>query len=64
MASTKQDRERAVKQSLASSALEGLQPDPQFRELLDQYVAGDVTVDQALEKTRAKFRQGNHGNKS
>lgn len=59
MAFTKQDREKAVKRSLASSALEGLRPDPEFSKLLEQYIAGELTADQAREVIRAKFRQGN-----
>jgi hypothetical protein len=57
MASTKIDREKAVQRALANSALEGLKPSADFRALLDQYVAGEVTLDVALENTRKKFQQ-------
>jgi len=57
MASTKPDREKAVQRTLANSALEGLEPSTEFRALLDQYIAGEITLDVALEYTRKKFQQ-------
>ena len=57
MASTKLEREKAVKRSLANSALEGLKPDPEFIALLDRYIAGEITLDQAIEHTKAQHKQ-------
>jgi hypothetical protein len=57
MAFTKKDREKAVQRTLANSALEGLKPSVEFRALLDQYVAGEITLDEALEYTRKKYQQ-------
>ncbi len=64
MASTKQDRQSAVKKALANGALEGSQPDPEFRKLLDQYVDGEVTGEQAIELVKAKFKQNKPGTDS
>lgn len=64
MATTKQDREKAVKRTLANSALEGLQPDPEFRALLDRYIAGEISLESALERTRSQHQQGAAGKAS
>jgi phage shock protein A len=57
MDTTRQDREKQVKQALANGALEGLKPNPQFRALLDRYVAGEISLDDAIEYTKAQFQQ-------
>lgn len=56
MDTTRQDREKQVKQALANGALEGLKPNPQFRALLDRYVAGEISLDDAIEYTKAQFK--------
>ena len=55
MITTRQDREKAVKRALANSALEGLAPDPQFTALLDRYIAGEISLESALEYTKAQY---------
>ena len=57
MDTTRQDREKQVKQALANGALEGLKPNPQFRALLDRYVDGEISLDDAIEYTKAQFQQ-------
>jgi hypothetical protein len=57
MDTTRQDRDKQVKQALANGALEGLKPNPQFRALLDRYVAGEISLDDAIEYTKAQFQQ-------
>ncbi len=58
MDSSELDRAKAVKRALANGALEGMQADPEFRMLLDRYIAGQLTLEQALEITRARFTPG------
>jgi hypothetical protein len=55
MITTSQDREKAVKQALANGALEGLAPTPQFLALLDRYIAGEISIKDAIDyaSTRA-----------
>jgi hypothetical protein len=52
---TREDRQRAVKQTLASWALEGFKPDAQYLALLDGYINGELTLDQVRATTDAKF---------
>lgn len=56
MPTTRQDRKKAVKQALANFALEGLKPDPEFLDLLARYVAGEISLETALEYTKAKHQ--------
>ncbi len=53
--SSKQDRQRAVTQTLASWAIEGFQPDAEYLVLLDQYINGEVTIEQVSAATDTKF---------
>jgi hypothetical protein len=55
MTITRQDREKAVKRTLANSALEGLRPNPQFIALLGRYIAGEISLANALEYTKAQY---------
>jgi hypothetical protein len=57
MTTNRQDREKAVKRTLANSALEGLKPNPQFIALLDRYIAGEISLESALEYTKAQYQQ-------
>ena len=57
MATTRQDREKAVKRTLANSALEKLKPNPEFTALLGRYIAGQISLESALEITRAQYKQ-------
>jgi phage shock protein A len=57
MTSNRQDREKAVKKALANGALEGLKPGPQFKDLLDRYIAGEISLDDAIEYTKAQYQQ-------
>jgi hypothetical protein len=57
MTTTREDRKKAVKRVLANSALEGLEPSPEFLDLLTQYVAGEISLESALEYTKAKYPQ-------
>lgn len=43
---TRQDRQRAVKQTLSSWAIEGFAPDEQYLRLLDRYIDGELTLAQ------------------
>jgi len=54
----KQERQRAVKQTLASWAIEGFQPDAQYVALLGRYVDGELTLAQVLAQTDAAFDAG------
>lgn len=54
---SKEDRQKAVKQALANGALEGMKPNPQFTALLDQYIAGEISLDDAIEYTKAQYQQ-------
>lgn len=42
------DRERHVAQMLASSRLEGLEPDDAHRQLLQEYIEGTASLDDLL----------------
>jgi hypothetical protein len=57
MATTRQDGEMAVKRTLANSALEGLKPNPRFIALLDRYIAGEISLESALEITKAQYQK-------
>ena len=57
MTPNRQDREKAVKQALANGALEGLKPSPKFKDLLDQYIAGEISLDDAIEYTKAQYKK-------
>lgn len=57
MTPNKQDREKTVKQALANGALEGLKPGPQFKALLDRYIAGEISLSYAIEHTKAQYQQ-------
>lgn len=57
MTPNRQDREKAVKQALANGALEGFKPSPQFKALLDRYIAGEISLDYAIEYTKAQYQQ-------
>ena len=52
---TQQDRQRSVNQTLASWAIEGFEPDPQYLALLDRYIQGELTLAQVRAKTDAQF---------
>jgi hypothetical protein len=55
MTPNRQDREKSVKQALANSALEGFKLDPKFADLLNRYVAGEISLDDAIEYTMAQY---------
>jgi hypothetical protein len=57
MIKTREDREKAVKRVLANGALEGLKPGPQFRNLLNRYIAGEISLDDAIEHTEGQHQQ-------
>jgi hypothetical protein len=57
MTPNRQDREKAVKKALANGALEGLKPSRQFKNLLDLYIAGEISLDDAIEYTKAQHQQ-------
>ncbi|HEX7646164.1 MAG TPA: antitoxin VbhA family protein [Noviherbaspirillum sp.] len=50
------DRQRRVKNVLASWSLEGFQPDVDYLALLDRYVSGELTTAQISVITDAAFR--------
>ena len=52
---TQQDRQRSVNQTLASWAIEGFEPDPQYLALLDRYIQGELTLAQVSAMTDAQF---------
>lgn len=43
---TKKERELSVEQVLASEAIEGFQPGPEFTALLARYVSGELSMAQ------------------
>lgn len=57
MIPNREDREKAVKQALANGALEGLKPSPQFKDLLDLYIAGEISLAYAIEYTKNQYQQ-------
>ena len=57
MITTRQDREKALKQALANGALEGLTPTPDHLALLDRYIAGEMSIEEAIDYTKARFQQ-------
>jgi hypothetical protein len=57
MIKTREDREKAVKAALANGALEGMRPKPEFKALLDRYIAGEISLDDAIADTKAKFQR-------
>ena len=61
MDATREVRERAVKRMLANSALAGLQPGEDFRALLDRYIEGEITLEDAIEHVHAQYRQKPNG---
>ncbi|MFI4941447.1 MAG: antitoxin VbhA family protein [Burkholderiales bacterium] len=52
---TRQQRQDAVRQSLASSAIEGFEPDAEYLALLDRYISGELTIAQVSAVTDAQF---------
>lgn len=52
---SKQDRQRAVAQTLGSWAIEGFTPDAEYLALLDRYISGELTIAQVSAATEAKF---------
>ncbi|WP_425254363.1 antitoxin VbhA family protein [Janthinobacterium sp. NFX145] len=52
---TQQDRQRSVNQTLASWAIEGFEPDPQYLALLDRYIQGELTLVQVRAMTDVQF---------
>lgn len=48
------DREKSVKNAIASGQLEGLNPSPQLRESLRRYAAGEVSVEELLQQARLR----------
>jgi len=61
MNSTREAREKAVKQALANSALAGMKPDQDFRALLDRYIGGEITLEEAIEHVKAQYGQESAG---
>lgn len=57
MVTTRQDREKAVKRALANASLEGWQHDSEFIALLDRYIAGEISLESAIEYTKAQYQQ-------
>ena len=53
---TKQDRQRAVTQTLASWAIEGFDPDVEYLALLDRYINGELSMAQVQAVTKVTFR--------
>jgi hypothetical protein len=52
---TRQDRQRAVTQTLASWAIEGFNPDAKCLALLDRYIHGEMTLAQVRAITDSEF---------
>lgn len=52
---TRQDRQRSVNQTLASWAIEGFEPDPEYLALLERYVQGELTLAQVRAITDVQF---------
>ena len=57
MATTREDRRKAAKQALANAALEGFHPNSEFFDLLARYIAGEISLESALEYTKAQYKQ-------
>lgn len=52
---SKQERQRAVAQTLGSWAIEGFKPDAEYLALLDRYIGGELTIAQVSAATDEKF---------
>ncbi|MBI1889424.1 MAG: antitoxin VbhA family protein [Burkholderiales bacterium] len=52
---SEEDRKKFVEQTLASAALEGFEPEPDFRTLLDRYIKGELTIAEVREVTDQVF---------
>lgn len=57
MTETREDRKKAVKTALANGALEGMRPSPEFKDLLDRYIAGEISLDDAIVYTKEEFQR-------
>ncbi|WP_215404561.1 antitoxin VbhA family protein [Janthinobacterium sp. JC611] len=55
---TQQDRQRSVNQTLASWALEGFEPAPEYLALLERYVQGELTLAQVRAITDVQVAAG------
>jgi hypothetical protein len=55
VALTLQEREHSAQQTLASWAIEGFVPCPQYMALLDRYIAGELSLIQVSAITDAEF---------
>jgi hypothetical protein len=55
MIRAREDREKAVKHAVANGALESLKPGPHFRALLNRYIGGEISLDDAIEYTKAQL---------
>ena len=56
--STEQSRREAMTQAIASSRLEGFEPDPEFLALVERYIVGELTTDdlrRILDEMEAKM---------
>jgi Antitoxin VbhA len=45
-------RIRAARAAIANARLEGREPSPETFALLDRFIAGEITIEQALEVTK------------
>lgn len=53
--STVESRRQAVREERGSAALEGIKETPLMRSLTEKYVSGQLTIEQALKKTREYY---------
>lgn len=53
--SVEERRRKAVQQEEGSNALEGIKPSPELKDLTEKYIRGEITIAQALKKTREQF---------
>ena len=56
MTSTEQDRRKAVAEAVANLRASGFDPEPEFEELLERYVRGEISLDDIRRATREAFR--------
>jgi hypothetical protein len=48
-------RRQAVKEEQGSCALEGIKPSPLMKELTSKYISGELTIEQAVKKTKEHY---------
>ncbi|KAB1650848.1 MULTISPECIES: antitoxin VbhA family protein [Adlercreutzia] len=49
------DRERVIKEAIHSGEMEGAYVSAEFREDADEYVAGDISIEELMTRTKRRW---------